>query len=106
MLINVSVVGTLTLSLLGELSASVRKQSFFTCFCLFVSMVYCPQEGRWAKEGRVLVVGLSLNPAAVPALKSGETSLCLSFLIKHLAYITGLLQPIEIIAGKVLQKKV
>lgn len=51
MLINASVVGTLALSVLGELSASVRKKSFFTCFCLFVSMVYCLQEGRLAKEG-------------------------------------------------------
>jgi hypothetical protein len=44
----------------------------------------------------VPVLGLSLNPAAV----HGETSLCLSFLIEHLAYITVLLPPIEIIAGK------
>lgn len=51
MLINVSVVCTLALSLLGELSASGRKQSFFTCFCLFVSMVYCLQEGRLADGG-------------------------------------------------------
>ena len=51
MFINVSVVGTLALSLLGELSASGRKQSFFTCLCLFVSMVYCLQEGRLANEG-------------------------------------------------------
>ena len=50
----------------------------------------------------VPILGLSLNPAAMHALKSGETSLCLSFLIKHLAYITGLLPPIEIIAGKIL----
>lgn len=62
----------------------------------------CHLEARLVEKGLGPISGLSLNVAAVQVLKNGLTYLCLRVFIKHLTFITDLLQPIEVIAGKVL----
>lgn len=106
MLISASVVGSLALYPWRKWVNFSNRTAILHLYLLICKHSMLPSGGWcWHEQDWVLISRLSLTPAVVPALKCGVTSLCLSFLMKHLAYITRMLQPVDIIAGAVSWKK-